>query len=45
MCYCGMRKYESSKYANYDYYLNEAMDKMYEQTKQNKYKLNVPKRL
>lgn len=41
--FLGMRKYESSKRASYDYYLNEAMDKMYEETKQNKYKLNVPR--
>jgi len=39
----GMRKYESSKRSDYDWYLNDAMDIMYEKTKENRYKLNVPR--
>lgn len=41
--FLGMRKYESSKRSSYDWYLNDAMDKMYEETQQSKYKLNVPR--
>lgn len=41
--FLGMRKYESTRRQNYDWYLNEAMDKMYNKTKQNKYKLNMPR--
>lgn len=41
--FLGMRKYESSKRAEYDYYLNEKMDKLYEETGKSKYKLNVPR--
>lgn len=38
----GMRKYESSKRSEYDYYLNERMNELFEQTGKSKYKLNVP---
>ena len=38
----GMRKYESSRRADYDWYLNDAMNKMWNKTHKNKYKLNVP---
>lgn len=41
--FLGMRKYESSKRAEYDWYLNEKMDKLYKNTKEPKYKLNVPR--
>ncbi|WP_075810186.1 phosphoadenosine phosphosulfate reductase family protein [Clostridium perfringens] len=41
--FLGMRKYESSKRADYDWYLNDAINEMYLQTKKDKYKLNVPK--
>lgn len=41
--FLGMRKYESSKRADYNWYLNDAMNKMYLKTNKNKYKLNVPK--
>lgn len=41
--FLGMRKYESSKRSEYDYYLNEKMDKLYEETGKSKYKLNVPR--
>lgn len=39
----GMRKYESAKRAEYDWYLNEKMDKLYKETGKSKYKVNVPK--
>ena len=41
--FLGMRKNESVRRSEYDWYLNDAMDKKYEETKLNKYKLNVPK--
>jgi phosphoadenosine phosphosulfate reductase len=41
--FLGMRKFESSKRSHYDWYLNEAMDEMYEETKKDKYKINVPR--
>ena len=41
--FLGMRKYESVKRSDYDWYLNDAMDIMYEKTQENKYKLNVPR--
>lgn len=40
--FLGMRKYESSKRAEYDWYLNDAMNKKYNETGKSKYKLNVP---
>lgn len=40
--FLGMRKYESSKRSEYDYYLNDKMDELYEKTGKGKYKLNVP---
>lgn len=41
--FLGMRKYESTRRQHYDWYLNEAMDKMYEKTGMSKYKLNMPR--
>lgn len=41
--FLGMRKYESSKRAEYDWYLNDAMNEMYIKTGKSKYKLNVSK--
>lgn len=41
--FLGMRKYESVKRQNYDYYLNDRMEELYKETGLNKYKPNVPK--
>lgn len=41
--FLGMRKYESTKRAEYDYYLNDKLDKLYEETGLQKYRLFVPR--
>lgn len=43
LIWLGQRKHESNKRCDYEFDLNATMDRLYEETKLDKYKLNVPR--